>query len=209
MKLTSMTQVTLDGVMQGNGGNRAEERERNGFERGGWATAIDGGDGTADAAINDFYGRADAFLFGRRTYELFAASWGAMASTDAPGWETTWRALHDKPKHIASTTLRDPAWEGSRVLSGDLASAVADLKAQPGGELQVHGSGILLQWLLALGLVDELTLVVAPVILGQGARLFAEDGPAIALDLLSTQIDANGITIQTFRPIDRPTHDVD
>jgi dihydrofolate reductase len=87
---------------------------------------------------------------------------------------------------VASTTLADPAWSGTTVLSGDLAAAIADLKAKPGGELQVHGSGILTRWLLENDLVDEMTLIVIPVILGQGARLFPENGPDLALHLIES-----------------------
>lgn len=131
MKLTTITQVTVDGVMQGNGGNSEEERRRNGFERGGWARGI--GDSETDEFINETYHRAEAFLFGRRTYELFAASWGCMTVQDAPGWERVWNALDSRPKYVASSTLTDPAWSGTTVLSGDLATAIADLKARPGG----------------------------------------------------------------------------
>jgi dihydrofolate reductase len=92
------------------------------------------------------------------------------------------------------------------VLGGDLAEAVAELKARPGGELQVHGSGTLTRWLLANGLVDEMTLIVVPVILGQGARLFPQDGPDLALDLVESRVDAKGVTTQVFRPAGRPTY---
>ena len=158
MKLTTMTQVTIDGVMQGNGA--ASDDRRNGFERGGWAR----GKGDEDTAtfINQTYQRADAFLLGRRTYELFAGSWGSLTIEDVPGWEPVWRALDTRPKYVASTTLADPAWSGTTVLSDDLATAIAELKAKPGGELQVHGSGALTRWLLENDLVDEMTLVVVP-----------------------------------------------
>ena len=203
MKLTTMTQVTIDGVMQGNGGASDEDR-RNGFERGGWAR----GRATSDtvAFINQTYQRADAFLFGRRTYELFAGSWGSLTIEDVPGWEPVWRALDTRPKYVASTTLADPAWSGTTVLSDDLATAIADLKAQPGGELQVHGSGTLTRWLLEHDLVDEMTLVVVPVILGQGARLFPDAGPDLALDLVESRVDSKGVTIQVFRPAGRPQY---
>jgi dihydrofolate reductase len=205
MKLTTMTQVTIDGVMQGNGGAmREEEKRRNGFERGGWAEV--GNDEATDAYINETYQRADAFLLGRRTYDVFSAVWGTSKVEDFPGWERVWRALDTKTKYVASTTLSDPLWKGTKVLSHDLAAAIAELKAQPGGELQVHGSGILTQWLLGQGLVDELTLITVPVILGQGARLFPEAGPDIALKLIDSRVDSDGVTIQVFRPFDRPTH---
>ena len=203
MKLTTMTQLTIDGVMQGNGGASDEDRG-NGFERGGWAMGK--GDEDTTTFIKQTYQRADAFLFGRRTYELFAGSWGSWAEGDVPGWELVTRALNTRPKYVASTTLTDPAWPGTTVLSEDLASAVAELKAKPGGELQVHGSGILTQWLLANDLVDELTLIVIPVVLGQGARLFPETGPDLALDLVESRVDSKGVTTQVYRPAGRPTY---
>jgi dihydrofolate reductase len=203
MKLTTMTQVTIDGVMQGNGGTSDEDR-RNGFERGGWARGT--GDDETVAFIDETYGRADAFLFGRRTYELFAGSWGTFTERDVPRWGRTLQALNTRPKYVASTTLADPAWSGTTVLSDDLASAIADLKAKPGGELQVHGSGTLTRWLLENDLVDEVTLVVVPVILGQGARLFPETGPDLALDLVESRVDSKGVAIQVFRPAGRPQY---
>ncbi|PRY36662.1 dihydrofolate reductase family protein [Umezawaea tangerina] len=203
MKLTTMTQITLDGVVQGNGGASEEDR-RNGFERGGWARGE--GDVATDVYINEAYRRADAFLFGRRTYELFAASWGSMAEQDVPGWEPVLRSLNTRPKYVASGTLTDPSWAGTTVLPDDLAAAVRELKAKPGGELQVHGSGTLVRWLLANDLVDEMTLIVVPVVIGQGARLFPRNGPDLALDLVESRVDSKGVTIQVFRPAGRPQY---
>ncbi|MEU5695325.1 dihydrofolate reductase family protein [Actinosynnema sp. NPDC020468] len=203
MKLTTMTQITLDGVTQGNGGASEEDR-RNGFERGGWATGE--GDPATDAFINETYARAEAFLLGRRTYELFAGSWGTWAERDVPGWEPVLRALNTRPKYVASTTLTDPAWAGTAVLGADLAAAVRELKARPGGELQVHGGGTLTRWLLANDLVDEMTLLVVPVVLGQGARLFPESGPDLALRPVESRVDSAGVTIQVFRPAGRPRY---
>jgi dihydrofolate reductase len=203
MKLTTMTQVTIDGVMQGNGGASDEDR-RNGFERGGWARGK--GDDETTAFIKQTYERADAFLLGRRTYELYADTWGTLTERDVPGWEPVMRALNTRPKYVASTTLVDPAWSGTTVLSDDLATAIVDLKAKPGGELQVHGSGALTRWLLENDLVDEMTLIVVPVILGQGARLFPEAGPDLALDLVESRVDSKGVTIQVFRPAGRPQY---
>ncbi|MCP2336607.1 dihydrofolate reductase family protein [Actinomadura rupiterrae] len=203
MKLTTITQVTIDGVVQGNGGASEEDR-RNGFERGGWA--LGKGDGSTQEFINEAYQRADAYLFGRRTYELFHASWGTLSEKDVPGWERVMRSLNSKPKYVASGTLTDPTWEGTTVLPDDLATAVRELKAKPGGELQVHGSGTLVQWLLANELVDEMTLITVPVVLGQGKRLLPDAGPDIALDLLDSRVDSNGVTIQTFRPAGRPQY---
>ena len=202
MKLTTMTQVTIDGVMQGNGA--ASDDRRNGFERGGWARGK--GDSETWTLINQTYQRADAFLLGRLTYELFAGTWGSLTIEDVPGWEPVWQALDSRPKYVASTTLTDPAWSGTAVLCDDLATAIADLKAKPGGELQVHGSGALTRWLLENELVDEMTLIVVPVVLGQGTRLFPDAGPDLALDMVESRVDTKGVTIQVFRPAGRPQY---
>jgi dihydrofolate reductase len=199
MKLTTQTQVTVDGVMQGNGGATDEDR-RNGFERGGWAMGA--GDRDTMAFITETYQRADAFLFGRRTYELFAPYWG----TKEPGSHPISDALNTKPKYLASTTITDPQWADTTVLSGDVAAAIGELKAQPGGELQVHGSGALIRTLLAHDLVDEIQLIIVPVVLGQGARLFPDAGPDIALDLVDSRTDSKGVTIQVYRPDGRPQY---
>jgi len=113
-------------------------------------------------------------------------------------------ALNKTPKYVATTTLTQPLWAGTTVLSGDLAAAIGQLKAKPGGELQVHGSGTLIRWLLGNGLVDEITLLTIPVILGQGTRLFPDTGPDLALDLAETRTDSKGVAIQVFRPAGRP-----
>jgi len=200
-----MTQVTVDGVMQGNGGASDEDR-RNGFERGGWAMGA--GDDETMTLINQTYQRADAFLFGRRTYELFAGYWGAeeraRAAAEDPGNHQIAAALNAKPKYLASTTLTRPRWANTTVLSGDLAAAIGELKAKPTGELQVHGSGALIRWLLQNGLVDEINLLIVPVVLGQGKRLFPDIGPDIALDLVESRADSKGVTIQVYRPNGHP-----
>jgi dihydrofolate reductase len=198
MKLTTMTQVTVDGVMQH---GAWEEDRSNGFERSGWARGS--GDDATRELITQAFQRADAFLFGRRTFEYFAGSWGGIEEMQAHpiGVE-----LNTKPKYVASTTLTEPQWTDSTVLSGDLAAAISELKAKPGGELQVHGSGALIRWLLAHDLVDEMTLLVVPVVLGQGTRLFPADGPDIALDLIDTRADTKGVMIQVYRPAGRPQY---
>jgi dihydrofolate reductase len=200
MKLTTMTQITVDGVVQGNGGASDEDR-RNGFERGGWAKGA--GDDETRTLITQTYQRADAFLFGRRTYELFAGSWGAIEEMRA---HPIGVALNETPKYVASTTLTQPRWEDTTVLSGDLAAAIGELKAKPGGELQVHGSGTLIRWLLENDLVDEITLLIVPVVLGQGTRLFPATGPDIALDLVESRADSKGVMIQVYRPAGRPRY---
>jgi dihydrofolate reductase len=195
MKLTCTAQVSVDGVMQGPGGPEEDERGR--FERGGWAHF----DNEASTAMDEIYRRADAFLFGRRTYESFAGSWGSWAD---PGDSPIWTALNTQPKYVTSTTLGDPRWADTTVLSGDVAAAVGELKAKPGRELQVHGSGALFRWLLDNDLVDEIALFIFPVVVGQGTRLFPDPGRVRALELVESRATPSGITIQVYRPTGRP-----
>jgi dihydrofolate reductase len=199
MKLMTNTQVSVDGVVQGNGGPEEEDLRR-GFERGGWARPLF--DNEALTFVNEFYQRADAFLFGRRTYELFAGYWGVREDLENP----IVGALNTRPKYVASNTLTDPQWANTTVLSGDVAAAIRELKAKPGGELQVHGSGTLTRWLLANNLVDEIALLVCPVVVGQGTRLFPNTGPDIALDLVDSRAFPKGITLQVYRPAGRPQY---
>jgi dihydrofolate reductase len=199
MKLTTVTHVSVDGVMQGLGGSDEDRRE--GFERGGWALPLF--ENEAATFLEQVYQRADAFLFGRRTYEIFASSWGSIAEMRA---HPIGMALNETPKYVASTTLTDPQWADTTVLSGDVAAAIGELKAKPAGELQVHGSGALVRWLFDNQLVDEITLLTYPVVIGQGKRLFPDTGPDIALDLVESRAFPNGITIQAYRPTGRPQY---
>ncbi len=202
MKLTTITNVSVDGVMQGLGG--PDEDRRGGFERGGWALPLFVSDNEAMTFVNQVYQRADAFLFGRRTYEIFAGSWGVMPD---PGSNPIAAALNTRPKYVASTTLTDPQWADTTVLSGDLAAAVGELKAKHGGELQVHGSGALIRWLLDNNLVDEIILLTYPVVIGQGTRLFPDTGPDTALELVDSRTTSKGVTIQVYRPTGRPQYE--
>ena len=199
MKLTTITIVSVDGVMQGLGA--PDEDRRGGFERGGWVTRAF--DNEAMTFLNQVYQRADAFLFGRRTYEIFAGSWGTWPD---PGDSPIWEALNTKPKYVASSTLTDPRWAETTVLSGDVAAAVGELKSKRGGELQVHGSGGLVRWLFDNRLVDEITLLTVPVVVGQGTRLFPDTGPDAALDLVDSRSTPKGVTIQVYRPTGRPQY---
>ena len=199
MKLITNTQITVDGVMQANGGNNPEFDP--GFERGGWAIPL--GDDESTGYIADFYQRADAFLFGRHTYELFAGYWGVQDPSSSPFAG----ALNTRPKYVASNTITDPTWADTTVLSGDLEAGIRELKAKPGGELQVHGSGQLIRWLLERELVDELVLIVCPVIVGGGGkRLFDDDGKDHALELLESRTFPTGIVVQSYRPAGRPEY---
>jgi dihydrofolate reductase len=188
MKLTTNQQISVDGVVQDNGR---------------WARSQF--DSEAMAFVNDFYERADAFLFGRGTYDLFAGYWGVREDLENP----IVAALNTKPKFVASNTLTDPQWADTTVLSGDLASAVGQLKATRRGELQVHGSGTLTQWLLENELVDEMNLLIIPIVVGRGARLFPENGPDLALDLVESRGFPKGITLQVYRPAGRPQYATD
>jgi dihydrofolate reductase len=195
MKLTTTTHVSVDGVMQGLGGS--DEDRRDGFERGGWALPLFNDDNEAATYVDQVFQRADAFLFGRRTYEIFAGSWGAIAEMRA---QPIGVALNTRPKYVVSTALTDPQWADTTVLSGDVASAIGELKVRPAGELQVHGSGALVRWLLDNQLVDEITLLTYPVVVGQGTRLFPDTGPDAALELVESRATPKGIAIQVYRP---------
>jgi dihydrofolate reductase len=202
MKLTITTNVSVDGVMQGLGA--PDEDRRGGFERGGWALPLF--DSEAETFLSEVYQRADAFLFGRRTYEIFAGSWGTGSWGADQGDNPISVALNTRPKYVASTTLSDPQWADTTVLSGDVAAAVGELKAKPGGELQVHGSGSLIRWLLDNHLVDEINLLTYPVVIGQGTRLFPATGPDAALELLDSRVTPNGLILQVYRPAGRPQY---
>ena len=196
MKLTTTTQLSLDGVMQSPGGPDEDDR---GFNRGGWADF----DSESGEFVDQVFQRADAFLFGRKTYDIFAYSWGAAPKTSKSPIAA---ALHTKPKYVVSSTLRDPEWDNTKVLSADFADAIAKLRAQPGSELQVHGSGQLIHWLLQNRLIDEMNLIIFPVILGQGIRLFPDVGNDFALQLVESSVKPNGVTIQVYRPKGRPEY---
>jgi len=203
MKLTTMTQITVDGVMQGNGHATPDELEA-GFTRDGWAMGVFADD--TGEFITETYQRAEAFLFGRRTYEMFQQTWGTNQQMRE---HPIGVALNQAPKYVVSNTLSDPSWTNTTLLSGlsgDITEAILKLKASPGGELQVHGSGALIRRLLASDLVDEFTLLTVPVILGQGTRLFPEAGLDVALDLISSRSDAKGVTVQVYRPAGRPEY---
>jgi dihydrofolate reductase len=202
MKLTTITHVSVDGVMQGLGG--PDEDRRGGFERGGWAIPLF--DNEAATFLDQVFERADAFLFGRRTYEIFAGSWGTGSWGANQGNNPISVALNTRPKYVASTTLTDPQWADTTVLSGDVAAAIGELKAKPAGELQVHGSGSLVRWLFDNQLVDEIILLTYPVVIGQGTRLFPDTGSDTALALVDSRATPEGVTIQVYGPTGRPQY---
>ena len=148
---------------------------------------------------NELFARADAFLFGRRTFEIFADSGERW-----PTARTHRAALNAQPKYVARP--RSPTRNGrNTVLSGDIAAAVDDLKPRPGGELQVHGSGELIRWLHDHDLIDEITLFTCSVVIGQGTRLFPDTGPDPAFELVDSRSAPNGV-IQVYRPSGRPQY---
>ncbi|WP_419999155.1 dihydrofolate reductase family protein [Streptomyces boninensis] len=211
MKLTTVTNISLDGVTQGHRritvGDWSEdgmpdEDGNVGFGRFGWGPPLL--DDKASTFISQAFQRADAFLLGRRTYEIFAGSWGADTDPGNPVGE----ALNQRPKYVASTTLTSPQWPNTTVLSGDIAGAIGKLRAEPGGELQVWGSGTLIRWLLSHRMVDQIVLLTYPVVVGQGTRLFPAAGPDLGLKLIDVQSTPKGLTIQTYRTTGRPQYEL-
>ncbi|NRD49822.1 dihydrofolate reductase family protein [Corallococcus exiguus] len=191
MELTVTEFVTLDGVVQAPGG--PEEDTSGGFTHGGWVQPHFSEE--MGAHIVDIFSRADAFLLGRGTYEIFAGYWPRVTTPDDP----IARPLNTLPKYVASTTLRRVEWANSKLLEGDTVEAVRRLKASPGRELQVHGSGGLLQTLLAHDLVDVLHLHVMPVTIGSGRRLFGAGTQPRMLQLAASRITTNGVALLTYR----------
>jgi dihydrofolate reductase len=196
MQLTVTTFLSVDGVYQGPGG--PEEDRRDGFDRGGWL--VPHFDEATGQFMDEVFREVDAFLLGRRTYEIFAASWPNATDPN----DRVAKSLNTLPKYVASTTLEDPQWANSTVLKGDLASAVQELKERDGRELQVHGSGKLVQFLLANDLVDRLNLLMFPVIVGAGRRLFPDSGIATALAMEESRTTPSGVAISVYRPSGRP-----
>ncbi|MBE0529054.1 MAG: dihydrofolate reductase family protein [Thermoleophilia bacterium] len=191
MRLTATTFLTLDGVMQAPGG--PDEDRSGGFEHGGWSFPYP--DEDFGRLVSGWFAQADAFLLGRRTYEIFAAFWPHVTDEADP----VASRLNTLPKYVASRTLESVGWQGATLLEGDVVEAVARLKTQPGRELQVHGSGELLQTLMAQDLVDEHRLFIYPVVVGSGRRLFRAAGPPRSLKLVDTTTTSTGVVVATYR----------
>jgi len=198
MRLSLTTFVTLDGVYQGPGG--PTEDESGGFTQGGWLVPY------FDDALGQFmvsiFDEVEAFVLGRRTYEIFAGSWPKVTDPADP----IASRLNNLPKYVASRTLREADWNNSTILGGDVAAEVAKLKQQPGRELQIHGSGALAQTLLDAGLVDTMRLIVFPVVLGSGKRLLAEGRTPAAFRLANVASTPTGVTMQTFELAGKPEY---
>jgi len=187
-KVVVLTNLTLDGVMQGPA--RPDEDRRGGFEHGGWAAPY-----AAMEATGNNFASAGALLFGRRTYENFYAVWPKQ--TNSPYTEF----LNNIPKYVASTTLKEPLpWSNSTLLKGDAAQAVSQLKQQPGKDLLIMGSGELIQSLMRANLIDDYILLIHPLVLGSGRRLFPDGGAAATLRLVATSTTDKGVVIATYQP---------
>jgi dihydrofolate reductase len=189
-KLVVGTFVTLDGVMQAPGGPN-EDRD-GGFRHGGWLVPYF--EERFVEIMTEWTKRAGAFLLGRKTYEIFAASW--PKSTDPADEIAT--ALNTRPKFVASRTLDKVNWSNSRLLKGDVAEEVAKLKVQEGGEIQVHGSSNLLQTLLKHNLIDTLRIWQFPVLIGAGKRLFGEGTIPCSFRLVDTQQTNTGAVLHVY-----------
>jgi dihydrofolate reductase len=189
-KLVAGTFLTLDGVMQAPGG--PDEDREGGFTHGGWMAPFF--DEKGGAIMTDWIKRAGGFLLGRKTYEIFAGYW--PKSTD-PAHEIA-TALNTRPKYVASRTLDKVGWNNSTLLKGDLAEAVTKLKAQDGGEIQVHGSGKLLQTLFKHDLVDTLRIWQFPVVVGTGKRLFGEGVIPRSFRLVNTDQNSRGAVLHVY-----------
>jgi len=188
-KLVVGTFLTVDGVMQAPGG--PDEDRESGFEHGGWS--VNYWDDVMGQVIVELTLRAGALLLGRKTYEIFAAHWPHVGDDDAIAAK-----LNSVPKYVASRTLADVTWNNSTLIRGNVAEAVAALKEQTGAEIQVHGSGDLIQTLMEHDLVDEYRLWVFPVVLGKGKRLFARGAVPGALKLVDTKTSSTGVAVHTY-----------
>jgi dihydrofolate reductase len=196
--LTIATFMTLDGVMQAPGGPD-EDRDR-GFEHGGWSFPYFSED--MGEVISEAFGRAECFLLGRRTYEIFAASWPNFPDQDDP----VASRLNTLPKYVVSTTLENADWQPSTIIRGDIPAEVAKLKDRYEGEIQVHGSAGLAQTLHGQGLIDEYRLFIEPVVLGTGKRLFEPDASPTALRLVESRPMGKGPVLAIYQPAGKPTY---
>lgn len=198
MRLILQEFLSLDGVAQGPGS--PEEDTSGGFTRGGWLVPhLDDG---FMRIVTSWLDEVDAFLFGHRTYDNFARDWPKMNTPDDP----IAAKLNGLPKYVASHSPTKADWEPTTILAGDVPTQVAELKRQPGRELQIHGSARLGASLLAAGLIDEVRLMVAPVVVGSGRRLFPDNGTPAGLRLLSCETTPSGVAAQVYEPTGLPRY---
>jgi dihydrofolate reductase len=189
-KITAILSMSLDGVIQAPG--RADEDTRGGFDRGGWAAPYN--DEVMAQRMGERMSSSGTMLFGRRTYEDFHGYWPKQ--TDNPFTPY----LDAATKYVVSTTLSEPLpWQNSILLSGDPATSVADLKSQSGPDLGVVGSAQLVRSLLRERLIDQYLLLIHPLVLGQGRRLFNDRGPEVDLELVDSVTTSKGVIIATYQ----------
>jgi dihydrofolate reductase len=190
-KLIASTFASLDGIMQAPGG--PEEDPTGGFTLGGWMFAF--WDESMDLSASGFDGKDRDLVLGRRTYQIFEGYWPYQPE-DHPIAKT----LNAAKKHVASRTVKKLDWTNSTLLQGDVSSAVLTLKGQPGPDLQMIGSGHLIQTLQAASLIDEYHVWTFPVVLGRGKRLFSEAAKPSALRLVRTHVSPTGVVMSTYVP---------
>ncbi len=192
--------ISLDGVIQGGGG--PDEDRDGGFDLGGWSMDYDAKHDRADELsqiVMEWERRDEALILGRRTYDIWAGAWGVWdENADGMMGELT-RLYNRLPKYIASRTLTELGWKNSHLLGDDLPAAVAKVRDEPGGEIRVWGSSVLIRTLAQHDLVDEYRLMVYPVVLGAGKKLFADGFPHTALALVESRALASGVVITTYR----------
>jgi dihydrofolate reductase len=187
-KLVAVTFITLDGIVQGPGGPGEDDSE--GFKSGGWS--VNYWDDMLGQGMNEIFAKKPDLLLGRKTYDIFAAYWPHAKPEDGAD------DLNKAKKYVVSTTLNQVDWENSILIKGDVVKEITKLKAADGPELQVHGSGNLLQTLLKHHLVDELYLKIFPVAIGKGKRLFGEAITPSGLKLLDSKISSTGVIMATY-----------
>ena len=193
-RLIASTFVSLDGVVQAPGG--PGEDDSGGFASGGWTVPYF--DETVGQFMDELMGHPFDLVLGRRTYDIFAGYWPGASEEEGA------KPLNDAVKHVASRSRPELTWERSELLTGDVVEAVRALKQQDGPELQVHGSGDLLQTLWGAGLVDEVRLLVFPVVLGSGKRLFEGGAAPTAYDLVSSRTSSTGVVMAVYRAAGQP-----
>jgi dihydrofolate reductase len=190
-RIVVLNHVTVDGVMQGPG--RPDEDTRDGFDHGGWS--MPDNDDVMGQAMGARMARSGGLLLGRRSYEDMLTYWNSV--TGSPFTD----ALNDAPKYVASTTLAEALpWANSTLLAGDAAEAVSELRNQPGNELHIMGSGELIGSLMPHGLIDEYMLMIHPLVLGSGRRLFQDGSPPTGLRLVESVTTTTGVVIATYQP---------